>query len=164
MQAVLQCRTLRRMWMATLTIRLDPSREGPRPGCKKHRANQERDCPRSAPAPGRRRAPAGTPEEDLAVCRSARTVDRRGCVPHHFVRMFLDTNVLVSAFASRGLCAEVLELVLLDHDLIVGRNVLRDLRRRGAGRSSSPPFVRPKLSISSRARPPRSSTTPSPLV
>jgi putative PIN family toxin of toxin-antitoxin system len=45
------------------------------------------------------------------------------------VRLFLDTNVSVSAFASRGLCAEVLELVLLDHDLILGRNVLRELER-----------------------------------
>jgi len=45
------------------------------------------------------------------------------------VRIFLDTNVLVSAFASRGLCAEVLELVLLDHDLILGRNVLRELEK-----------------------------------
>lgn len=45
------------------------------------------------------------------------------------MRVFLDTNVLVSAFASRGLCAEVLELVLLDHDLILGRNVLRELER-----------------------------------
>ena len=45
------------------------------------------------------------------------------------MRIFLDTNVLVSAFASRGLCAEVLELVLLDHELIVGRNVLRELEK-----------------------------------
>lgn len=45
------------------------------------------------------------------------------------MRVFLDTNVLVSAFATRGLCAEVLELVLLDHDLIVGRNVLRELEK-----------------------------------
>ena len=45
------------------------------------------------------------------------------------MRIFLDTNVLVSAFASRGLCAEVLELVLLDHDLILGRNVLRELEK-----------------------------------
>lgn len=43
------------------------------------------------------------------------------------MKVFLDTNVLVSAFASRGLCAEVLELVLLDHDLVLGRNVLREL-------------------------------------
>jgi putative PIN family toxin of toxin-antitoxin system len=42
------------------------------------------------------------------------------------VRVFLDTNVLVSAFASRGLCAEVFELVLLGHDLILGRNVRRE--------------------------------------
>ena len=45
------------------------------------------------------------------------------------MRVFLDTNVLVSAFASRGLCAEVLELVLLDHDLILGRNVVRELEK-----------------------------------
>lgn len=45
------------------------------------------------------------------------------------MRIFLDTNVLVSAFATRGLCAEVLELVLLDHDLITGRNVLRELEQ-----------------------------------
>jgi len=43
------------------------------------------------------------------------------------VRVFLDTNVLVSAFASRGLCADLLELVLLEHDLVLGRNVLREL-------------------------------------
>jgi putative PIN family toxin of toxin-antitoxin system len=45
------------------------------------------------------------------------------------VRVFLDTNVLVSAFAARGLCAEVLELLLLDHDLIVGRKVLGELEK-----------------------------------
>ncbi len=45
------------------------------------------------------------------------------------MRIFLDTNVLVSAFASRGLCAEVFELVLLDHDLILGRAVLRELEK-----------------------------------
>lgn len=45
------------------------------------------------------------------------------------MRVYLDTNVLVSAFASRGLCAEVLELVLLDHDLILGRNVVREFEK-----------------------------------
>jgi putative PIN family toxin of toxin-antitoxin system len=45
------------------------------------------------------------------------------------VRVFLDTNVLVSAFVSRGLCTEIFELVLLAHDLIVGRNVLRELEK-----------------------------------
>jgi len=30
--------------------------------------------------------------------------------------VFLDTNVLVSAFSTRGFCAERLELVLLQHE------------------------------------------------
>jgi len=45
------------------------------------------------------------------------------------VSVFLDTNVLVSAFASRGLCADLLEVVLADQDLVVGRNVLRELAK-----------------------------------
>ena len=44
------------------------------------------------------------------------------------MRVFLDTNVLVSAFAARGLCADLFELVLLEHELILGGNVLRELR------------------------------------
>ncbi len=43
------------------------------------------------------------------------------------MRVFLDTNVLVSAFATRGLCADVLELVLLEHDLVLGRHVVQEL-------------------------------------
>jgi uncharacterized protein len=45
------------------------------------------------------------------------------------VKVFLDTNVLVSAFASRGICADLLELVLLEHELLIGQNVLRELRK-----------------------------------
>jgi len=45
------------------------------------------------------------------------------------VRVFFDTNVLVSAFAARGLCADLLELVLLEHDLVIGRNVMRELSK-----------------------------------
>jgi len=45
------------------------------------------------------------------------------------VRVFLDTNVLVGAFASRGICADLFELVLLEHDLIVGSSVLRELEK-----------------------------------
>jgi len=43
------------------------------------------------------------------------------------VRVFLDTNVLVSAFAARGLCADLLELVLLEHELVLGGKVVREL-------------------------------------
>jgi uncharacterized protein len=45
------------------------------------------------------------------------------------VRVFLDTNVLVSAFATRGLCADLLELVLLEPDLVIGRHVIQELDR-----------------------------------
>ena len=44
------------------------------------------------------------------------------------MRVFLDTNVLVAAFATRGLCADVLRIVLAAHTLIIGEVVLRELR------------------------------------
>lgn len=45
------------------------------------------------------------------------------------MRVFLDTNVLVSAFAARGLCADLFEVVLLEHGLITGDRVLAELAR-----------------------------------
>src|SRR5262249_1996444 len=52
-----------------------------------------------------------------------------GCVPHGLVRVCLDTNVLVAAFATRGLCADVLRAVLAEHDLVIGDVILAELRR-----------------------------------
>jgi uncharacterized protein len=45
------------------------------------------------------------------------------------VRVCLDTNVLVAAFATRGLCADVLRTVLAEHDLVIGEVILAELRR-----------------------------------
>ena len=45
------------------------------------------------------------------------------------MKIFLDTNVLVSAVATRGLCADVFHAVLAEHQLIVGEAVLAELRR-----------------------------------
>lgn len=45
------------------------------------------------------------------------------------MRVFLDTNVLVSAFAARGLCADLFELILLQHEFITSRGVLRELEK-----------------------------------
>ncbi|HMU55398.1 MAG TPA: putative toxin-antitoxin system toxin component, PIN family [Nitrospira sp.] len=45
------------------------------------------------------------------------------------MRVFLDTNVLVSGFATRGLCADVVRLVLAEHELIVGEVVIEELQR-----------------------------------
>jgi putative PIN family toxin of toxin-antitoxin system len=44
--------------------------------------------------------------------------------------VFFDTNVLFAAFATRGLCADLLACVLLEHELIVGEIVLGELRRQ----------------------------------
>ena len=45
------------------------------------------------------------------------------------MRIFLDTNVLASSIATRGLCNEVLESVLHDHELLTCEAVLAELER-----------------------------------
>lgn len=45
------------------------------------------------------------------------------------MKVALDTNVLVSAVATRGLCADILNLVLAEHQLVVGVTVLAELNR-----------------------------------
>ena len=43
------------------------------------------------------------------------------------MRVFLDTNVLVSAFATRGLCAELYERLLTEHDVVIGEPVVAEV-------------------------------------
>lgn len=45
------------------------------------------------------------------------------------MRVFLDTNVLVSAHATRGLCRDVLRLILAEHTLLSGEAVLGEVER-----------------------------------
>jgi len=45
------------------------------------------------------------------------------------MKIFADTNVLVSAFTARGLCADLLEVILADHQLMTGEVVLKELER-----------------------------------
>lgn len=45
------------------------------------------------------------------------------------MRVFLDTNVLASALATRGLCTELFESVLTGHELIASTELLVELRR-----------------------------------
>jgi uncharacterized protein len=45
------------------------------------------------------------------------------------MKILLDTNVLASAVATRGLCADVLREVLARHELIVCPQILAELRR-----------------------------------
>ena len=45
------------------------------------------------------------------------------------MRVFLDTNVLVASIATRGLCSELLESVIHDHELLTCPPVLEELER-----------------------------------
>ncbi len=45
------------------------------------------------------------------------------------MKIVLDTNVVVAAFASRGLCEAIFELCLDSHDLVVSEHLLRESHR-----------------------------------
>ena len=45
------------------------------------------------------------------------------------MRVFLDTNVIVSAVTTRGLCADVFRTVLSEHELVSSPRVLLEVRR-----------------------------------
>lgn len=60
------------------------------------------------------------------------------------MRIFLDTNVLVSAYTARGICADLMRHILAEHELLTGevniaelRRVLRDRFRASAALSDS---------------------------
>lgn len=45
------------------------------------------------------------------------------------MRVFLDTNVIVSGFGTRGLCADLIRLVITRHELAVSEVVLEEVKR-----------------------------------
>ena len=45
------------------------------------------------------------------------------------MKVFLDTNVLVSAMATRGLCADVLREVFASHQLVISVPLFNELKR-----------------------------------
>ncbi len=45
------------------------------------------------------------------------------------MKVVLDTNVLASAVATRGLCADVLREVLVNHELVICKQITDELRR-----------------------------------
>ena len=44
------------------------------------------------------------------------------------MKVFLDTNVLVSAVATRGLCADVLRETLVSHQLVISTPLIAELK------------------------------------
>ncbi len=57
------------------------------------------------------------------------------------MRIFFDTNVLASALATRGLCADLFRLVVSEHELLTGEFNLAELRRVLRERFRVPPAV-----------------------
>ena len=55
------------------------------------------------------------------------------------MKVFLDTNVLVSAVATRGLCADVVREVLLSHQLIISPPLLTEVEKALRGKLGAPP-------------------------
>lgn len=45
------------------------------------------------------------------------------------MKVFLDTNVLISAFTARGLCADLFRYVIAEHEILTGEVNLLELRR-----------------------------------
>ena len=55
------------------------------------------------------------------------------------MKVFLDTNVLVSAYTTRGICADLLRYILAEHELLTGEVNLVELRRVLRDRFHAPP-------------------------
>lgn len=55
------------------------------------------------------------------------------------MRLILDTNVLVGAAATRGLCADLLRLVLSEHELVLSNTVRQEFERVATERLKLPP-------------------------
>lgn len=45
------------------------------------------------------------------------------------MRVFADTNFLIIAFATRGLSADVFQLILSEHELVLGEFILNEFKR-----------------------------------
>ena len=54
------------------------------------------------------------------------------------MRVLLDTNVLVAAFVTRGLCRDVLRMVLAEHSLLGSETILDELERTLTGKLRTP--------------------------
>ena len=54
------------------------------------------------------------------------------------MKVVLDTNVLVAAFAARGLCEAVLAACLASHEVVLSEHILRELRRHLRGKLKVP--------------------------
>jgi putative PIN family toxin of toxin-antitoxin system len=55
------------------------------------------------------------------------------------VKIVLDSNVIIAAFAVRGLCAELFEVCLLEHEIILSDHILQKVRKNLLRKIHLPP-------------------------
>lgn len=81
------------------------------------------------------------------------------------MRIYLDTNVLVSGYAARGICTDLVRYILAEHELLTGEVNLEELRRVLRDRFHAPPERLDAIESELRAetvveRPPEPSAIP----
>jgi putative PIN family toxin of toxin-antitoxin system len=54
------------------------------------------------------------------------------------VRVVLDSNVLIAAAATRGLCEAIVELCLEQHDVVLGEQILAEVEEKLTGKLKVP--------------------------
>ena len=54
------------------------------------------------------------------------------------MKVVLDTNVLLAAFATRGLCEAVFEACLASHEIVLSDHILKELHRHLRGKMKVP--------------------------
>jgi putative PIN family toxin of toxin-antitoxin system len=57
------------------------------------------------------------------------------------MRVLLDTNVIIAAFAARGLSADVFELCLSGHTVITSEHILSEVREKLIGKIALPAAI-----------------------
>ncbi len=57
------------------------------------------------------------------------------------MKVLLDTNVIITAFATRGLSADVLELCLSGHTVITSEHILSEVREKLTGKIALPASI-----------------------
>lgn len=67
------------------------------------------------------------------------------------MKVYCDTNILISAFTARGLCADLMRVVLAEHELVTGEVNLRELERVLVEKFRAPKLVATSVDAPLRA-------------
>ncbi|MFC1770880.1 putative toxin-antitoxin system toxin component, PIN family [Candidatus Margulisiibacteriota bacterium] len=54
------------------------------------------------------------------------------------MKIVLDTNVIIASFATRGLCAEVFEICIIDHEVFISEFILTECRDKLTNKLKTP--------------------------